>query len=39
MQDALVAAGCRLIATADPRSAPFRMTFETADGERLGIIA
>lgn len=39
MRDALIASGCRIIALADPREAPFRMTFETADGERLGIIA
>ncbi len=34
-----MASGCRIIAAADPREAPFRMTFETPDGERLGIVA
>jgi len=39
MQEALTASGCRIIAAADPGEAPFRITFETADGERLGIVA
>jgi hypothetical protein len=39
MQEALTASGCRIIASAAPSEAPFRMTFETSDGERLGIVA
>lgn len=39
MRDALTAAGCRIIAASDASEAPFRMTFETPDGERLGIVA
>ena len=39
MLDALKAAGCRIIHTPSPTRAPFRITFETPDGERIGIIA
>lgn len=37
--DALEGAGCRLIHRPPADRAPFRFTFETADGERLGIVA
>ncbi|MEA3643225.1 MAG: hypothetical protein VBE63_25290 [Lamprobacter sp.] len=36
---ALDAAGCRVIHCSDPSEAPFRISFEAPDGERLGIIA
>ena len=36
---ALDAAGCRTLHCSDPAEAPFRISFETPDGERLGIIA
>jgi len=36
---ALNAAGCRTLHCSDPAEAPFRISFETPDGERLGIIA
>lgn len=39
MLDALKAEGCRLLHTSPANQAPFRITFETAEGERLGIIA
>jgi hypothetical protein len=39
MLGALRGAGCRIIHTPLPTRAPFRVTFETPDGERLGIIA
>lgn len=39
MVEALKACGCRLIHVADASEAPFRLTFETALGERMGIIA
>jgi hypothetical protein len=35
---ALDAEGCRLLRASDPRQAPFRITFETAAGERIGVI-
>lgn len=31
--------GCRILHASDPCKAPFRISFETVDGERLGIIA
>jgi hypothetical protein len=37
--DALRAEGCRIIHASEPTHAPFRITFETPDGERLGVIA
>jgi len=39
MINALRAEGCRIIHEPDPNEAPFRITFETPTGERLGIIA
>lgn len=39
MVDALRAEGCRIIHQSSPTQAPFRITFETPAGERLGIIA
>ena len=39
IHDALAAAGCRVIHSSDAGSAPFRISFETAAGERMGIIA
>lgn len=31
--------GCRMLFVSDPAQAPFRITFETPNGERLGLIA
>jgi hypothetical protein len=39
MIDGLRAAGCRLLFSSDTSQAPFVMTFETAGGERLGLVA
>lgn len=39
MVDALRAEGCRIIHQSSPTQAPFRITFETPAGERIGIIA
>ncbi len=39
MLDALIGSGCRIIHEPLPTEAPFRITFETPDGERIGIIA
>ncbi len=39
MLDALEDQGCRIIHRPAPNSAPFRITFETPQGERLGVIA
>lgn len=39
MLDSLKASGCRIIHAPSPTRAPFRITFETPDGERIGIIA
>jgi hypothetical protein len=36
--NALRTCGCRVIRASEPDVAPFRITFETPDGERLGII-
>lgn len=36
---ALEASGCRTLRCSDPAEAPFRISFETPDGERLGILA
>lgn len=36
---ALRLAGCRILFESSPTRAPFRVTFETPDGERIGIIA
>ncbi len=36
---ALEASGCRIIRHSDPGVAPFRVSFATTDGERMGIIA
>lgn len=37
--DSLHASGCRVLFKSPPSQAPFRVSFETSDGERLGIIA
>lgn len=39
MVDALRADGCRIIHQSQPNRAPFRITFETPAGERMGIVA
>ncbi|MGH9806849.1 MAG: hypothetical protein ACRD9W_06240, partial [Terriglobia bacterium] len=39
MLDALKKRGCQIIHAPSPDSAPFRITFQTAQGERIGIIA
>lgn len=39
MVHALEAAGCRMLFVSDGSSAPFVLTFETAAGERLGVVA
>lgn len=39
MLDALRAHGARIIFSSPPTEAPFRITFETAQGERVGVIA
>jgi hypothetical protein len=39
MLDALEAGGCRIIHEPQGTEAPFRITFETPSGERLGVIA
>lgn len=37
--DGLRASKCRVIFASDPGVAPFRITFETPDGERMGVVA
>lgn len=37
-RDALIASKCRIIHSSPPNEAPFRITFETGDGERMGIV-
>jgi hypothetical protein len=37
--DALEGKGCRIIQCSSASLAPFRVSFETADGERMGIVA
>lgn len=39
MVEALEGAGCRILQHTEPGTAPFRITFETAMGERMGIVA
>lgn len=39
IHQALAGAGCRVIHSSDAGHAPFRISFETAAGERMGIIA
>ncbi|MCE7875658.1 hypothetical protein DYH09_35555 [bacterium CPR1] len=39
MLDALRGSGCRILHTPDPACPPYRITFETRLGERMGIIA
>lgn len=39
MVDALQKQGCRIIFAPPPNIAPFRITFETPQGERMGIVA
>lgn len=35
---ALEGSGCRVLRCSPPNAAPFKITFETSDGERLGIV-
>lgn len=39
MLDALKAEGCRILQHSPPDQAPFRFTFETPAGERMGVLA
>ena len=39
MVNALKRRGCRLIHIPGPETAPFRLTFETTQGERIGVMA
>jgi hypothetical protein len=39
IHEALAASGCRVIHSSDAGHAPFRISFETAAGERMGIMA
>lgn len=39
MLEALELSGCRIIRFSEPNRAPFRLTFETPLGERMGIVA
>lgn len=39
IQDALQLSGCRILRASEPVEAPFRITFETPMGERMGIVA
>jgi hypothetical protein len=39
MIEALESQGCRIIRSSPPTQAPFKITFETPQGERLGIVA
>ena len=39
ISDALENCGCRLLRVSSPNEAPFRISFEAPDGERMGIIA
>jgi hypothetical protein len=39
MLDSLRASGCRILHASDPGEAPFVINFETAAGERMGIVA
>jgi hypothetical protein len=39
MLDSLRASGCRILHEPDPGEAPFVITFETAMGERMGVVA
>lgn len=39
MLEALTSAGCRILKRSDPGFAPFQVSFETPQGERMGIIA
>ena len=39
MVSSLTTAGCRILSCSDAKRAPFVITFETAAGERMGIVA
>lgn len=39
MVDALKQSGCRILFTPSPDVAPFRITFDTPHGERIGVVA
>jgi hypothetical protein len=38
IQEALERSGCSVLNTSSPNEAPFRLTFEAPDGERMGIL-
>jgi hypothetical protein len=38
IRDALESCGCRMLHVPEPNAAPFRFTFETREGERMGVI-
>ena len=39
MREALQGQGCQILYSSPATEAPFRITFETSDGERMGIVA
>lgn len=39
IHDALAAAGCRILCSSEAHLAPFRISFETPVGERMGVVA
>jgi hypothetical protein len=39
MREALRGQGCQILYSSPPTEAPFRITFETSEGERMGIVA
>ena len=39
MLEALEGSGCRILHVSESARAPFRITFETSMGERMGIVA
>ena len=39
MLDSLRGAGCRILSHSPPNRAPFRITFETPTGDRIGVVA
>ncbi len=39
MREALRVQGCQILYSSPPTEAPFRITFETPEGERMGIVA
>jgi hypothetical protein len=39
IHEALASSGCRIIYSSDAAHAPFRISFQTPTGERMGVIA